>query len=395
MNPILQQQVQDFIRQHEWDHPGELVLKFKEIGGVPIKTIVAQIEGRRKTKSKIPVFYQNKQLIYPPTSNLEQSSSQATALFKSRLMKGRSLVDLTGGFGVDSYFFSRIFSDVTHVEPDDKLLDIVRHNHAVLGVDNITYINSDAEQFLHESQRRFDVVYIDPSRRDAARRKVVTLSDCSPDTTAILPEILKRTSNVIIKASPLLDIQQGLRDLKFVSKVFIVAVDNECEELLFCVNKDFKGDEELIAADISDDGTVSNSLTFTLSEEQNARVIFSDPLQYLYEPSTAILKAGAFRLVSERFSLNKLSANTHYYTSERLENTFPGRVFRLDHFVKPNPKELMLYLPDGKANITTRNYPQTPEALRKILKIKDGGDHFVIGFSGRTKKFLTIASRIK
>lgn len=395
LSSLLEQNIQDFIVAHEHDDTRKLILKHKEIHGVSTKLVAEQIEGRKKAKVKLPGFYSSKGIVYPPSVNLEQCSSQATAIFKSKIPSGKSIADLTGGFGVDSYYFSKMFEKVFYVEPDQNLYEIVKNNHDALSASNITHYCCSAEEFLADASKQFDICYLDPSRRTGVHRRAVRFEDCEPNVNSILTKIFDRCGQVLIKASPLLDIQDALVTLPLTKRVFVVAVDNACKELLFEVsNHNNKPETILEAINLSHNGNVLSSFNFVLSEELNSAVSFSDPLRYIYEPSASILKAGAFRLVSSRFSIDKLSANTHYYTSQNLLPDFPGRAFEIIELIRPDAKEVAKLLPDGKANVTTRNYPLTPDQLKKKLKLTDGGEKYLLGFSGVSKKYLAVAHRI-
>lgn len=390
---LLHPEVQRFIREHEDTDEKALVLKQKEILGVSSAWVAQQIVGRRKAKAKLNLLYSTQYIIYPPKLNLEQCSSEATARFKSEIISGKTAIDLTGGLGIDSLFLSKKFKAVTHIEKDESLLRIARHNHDVLGVSNIEHKCAEAETYLSVCSETFDLIYIDPSRRSASNKKVFKFADCSPNVVALLPQLLAKARHVLIKASPLIDIKEGIKELGFVQKVFVVGFDNECKEVLFLIEG--KNSETTIeAADLSDPKNKS-SFTFTLLDERKAVTIFSEPQHYLYEPSAMVLKAGAFKLVANRFDLKKIAPNTHLYTSNELVHNFPGRIFTIQSYLKSDAKSVAKLLPEGCANVTTRNYPLTPPQLKKKLKLQDGGEQFVIGFSGIQKKYLVLAQRVK
>lgn len=394
---LLQREVQDFLVTHEQEDEKKLVLKHRTLFGIPSGIIAEQLIGRRKAKAKLPLYYNTPGIVYPPGLNLEQSSSEKTARFKADLLndllRSKSvLADLTGGFGVDSFLFSKVFNNVLYVEPNASLIPIAQHNHNQLGSRNIHYQNSTAENFLDSFTGKVDCVFLDPSRRSKTNQKVFSLSDCEPNTATLLPEIFKKCEFALIKTSPLLDLQQGMQELKHVEKVWVVSVDNECKEVLFFCKKDCKDEPEIIAVDLPKQVEI---FSFTFSEEKNAEANFSTPLHYLYEPNASILKAGAFKQIAENFSVFKLHPSTHLYTSNDLVQNFPGRIFKILHSVKPDPKSLKAIFPEGKANVITRNYPLTPEELKKKAKLKDGGELYLIGFSGQKEKHLVAANRLK
>lgn len=394
LKAIIDPALQEFICSHENDDEQNLILKHKSICNVPASLVANQINGRRKAKIKLPSFYKTAGIVYPPGRNLEQSSSEQTALFKTTLFdKGDCFVDLTAGFGVDTFFFSKIFNESHYVEQSSGLLPFAKHNHQQLGSGNIQYHESSCENFLRQTQKSFDLIYLDPSRRTEGNQKVFRLADCTPDVTTLLPLMFSRASNILIKVSPLLDLQQGIKELSGVQKIFVVSVGNECKELLFLCNKNFRGEPIIETVNILPNE--SQRFHFYLSNEKNINATFSNPQNYLYEPNASILKAGAFKSIAKDFDLIKIDASTHLYTSANFVERFPGRIFRCLTLLKPDEKAARKYIPDGKANVTTRNYPLTPEQLKKKMKLTDGGQQYVIGFSGATEKFVMLAERIR
>jgi 16S rRNA G966 N2-methylase RsmD len=396
---IIQPNVQEFILESENADEKKLLLSKKEILGIPSTVIANQISGRRKAKLKLPTWHQTKGIVYHSNLAIEQSSSEATAKFKIAIVKQlikskHSMADLTGGFGVDSFFLSKLFDQINYVESNKELVEIVTHNHHQLQATNIQHHTQTAEEFLKNTISQFDLIYIDPSRRDENAKKVFRLSDTKPNVVALQTKFFDRTDFILIKASPLLDIQMALKELTNIQKVVVVSVGNECKELLLLATKDLEGEPIIEAVDLTIIGEVNQSLSFQLSEEQSAEIKFSDPLHYLYEPNSAILKSGAFKLVGRRNGIFKLGKNTHLYTSTEFVKDFPGRTWAIEH-INPTEKKLNKLLVDGKANVTTRNYPLTPEELKKKLKLKDGGSKFLIGCSGQHKKFLLLATIVK
>jgi hypothetical protein len=403
INFLLSPRAQSFIEEHCHDDPAQLLLKYKSVFDIPTSVIVDQIVGKKKAKDKLPSWYAEKKIIYPRRLHIEQASSEKAAKNKIELLKKelgadmhkKILVDLTGGFGIDSFFFSRHFRDVNFVEPDTLLLEIAKHNHNVLGASNIRYYNMTSEDFLRSSpiNDRCDLIYVDPSRRRKGDQRVFSFDQCDPDVVTLQQEIWRAGNNLLIKSSPLLDIQKGLNELKCVKKVFIISIHGECKELLFYCEKSFQSEPHLVAINLNDEGS---EFSFLTSEEREAEISYHDPLIYLYEPNSSLLKSGCFKLIGSRFKLFKLHPNTHLYTSESFIEDFPGRIFQITSYLKFDPKKILTSFEEGKANILTRNYPLRVEEIRKQTGLKDGGSKFLIGCTGMmTKKFLIVASRVK
>lgn len=389
--------VQDFLRSIEHEDAGSIVLKKKTIADFSPVFIAEQVAGRRKAREKLPQFYKTPGVVFPPPVNLEQCSSQATALFKAEFIQRMGItagrfVDLTGGFGVDSFYLGKLFKHGDMVEPNQSLLEIAQHNHRALGATSLSHYNNTAEEFL-KGEDRFDLVYIDPSRRAAGNQKVYSLKESEPDIVALQSQIFKKTTHLLIKTAPLLDIQVGLNELKHVKRVVVLSVQNECKELLFFCEKDFEDEPTVEAVNIASPQR-TDTFEFMPSQERSTISAWSDPLTYLYEPNASILKAGAFRLIGTRYTLYKLQVNTHLYTADRFIADFPGRVFKVISLVKPDPKSLKEFFPEGQANVMTRNYPMSVAELKKKAKLDDGGDKFLIGFSGVNKKFTAVAERL-
>jgi len=389
---LAEQDIQDFIFEHEKEDEDKLVLKGKEILGVPSAWIASQIKARKKASYKIPSYYRTKGIVYPPSLNLEQSSSEATARFKAQIVSkwisaNKKFCDLTGGFGIDSFFLSSLFEYCDFSEPQKDLIAIAHHNHVLLGATNIHYHNKDVFEFLTDSGKHYDLIYLDPSRRSAGQKKVFRFGDCVPDVTNIHGELYSHTDRLMIKASPLLDIQQGIKDLQCVSRVLVLSVDKECKELVFLCDMGSSGEPTIECYDIGSNETFS----FKFSEERAAVVQNSIPFDHIYEPNVSIMKAGAFKSIATAYHIDPIHANTHLYTTDELIEDFPGRIFEIIEYVKPDKKLSEKY---PKANIVLRNYPLSVDEMKKKTGIQDGGDIYLLGFTG-AEKYTVIAKRVK
>ncbi len=397
---LLQPDVQAFLSSHERDDSRKIALLTKTIGNIPAALLAAQIAGRQKASVKIPAYYHAKHILYPPSLNLEQSSSELTAQYKARLLskifseQSFDIADLTGGFGIDSFFFSRIAKKVWHVEPNTELQQIARHNHLQLDAANIEYVNTAAESFLTENKWFFDAIYLDPSRR-LNHQKVFSLAECEPNVPLLLDSLFERSATLLIKASPLLDLSAAIQNLRGVKQIHVVSVENECKELLFLCVRGFTAEPEIFAVNILSNDQAAAPFTFFASAEENLSLSFGEPQSYLYEPNASVLKAGAFKSITQAFPIVKLAPSTHIYTAPAVVPDFPGRIFKIEQLVKSDPKFIENLLPDKKANVLTRNYPLSVEAIKKKLKIKDGGSLYIIGFSSVKQKYLALCSRVQ
>lgn len=370
---ILTSQIQNFISENLGTDPIALLLKPLNLDGVTNKEITEQIEAKNKCKDKLPTWYRSDNIYYPNKLNIEQTSSENTAQYKAGMISGKALLDMTGGFGVDSYFFSFNIGQVHHCEINKDLSQIATHNFKTLGRTNIHCHAMDGIDFLKSSEVDFNWVFIDPSRRHDAKGKVFLLSDCIPNVPDNLDIILAKANNIMIKTSPLLDLSAGLRELHFVKEIHIVAVKNEVKEILWILERGYKN--EVLVKTVNLNGSAMEQFSFSLEDEKLAISNYSDPLEYLYEPNSAILKSGAFKTLGDKFNMYKLHDNSHLYTHDQLLD-FPGRRFKVVRSIPFNKKELQK-LDVKKANITIRNFPISVAEIRKRFKIKDGGEAYL------------------
>lgn len=331
-----------------------------------MQELVQQIKGRKIAEKKFP-FLNQENIIFPPNLNLEQASSQDTAEYKAQFFKGKKFLDLTCGFGIDAYFLSQNFEEITLIEQNTELLEIVKNNWEVLDR-KANFINQQLEDFLESNQEKFDLIYLDPARRDNNNRKVFLLEDLSPNIVEIQEKLGEISDEILIKLSPLIDLQHLVSSLDNISKIWIIAVKNEVKEVLVYLKKT-ENRPEISCINLQ---SSEPEFHFNLDDEKHCQSEFSIPKKYIYIPNNSVLKSGSFNLVSEKFNLKKLHQNTHIYTSEKLIENFPGRIFDAEEL---NPKEIKK---GEKFNIITKNYPLKPEEIKKKYKIKDGGEDYLI-----------------
>lgn len=369
---ILTIEVQNFINAHLKTDLTKLILKGSPFESVSIQEIAEQILAKNSCEKKLPRWFIAENIYYPNKLNIEQTSSEITAKYKSDLVSGETLIDITGGFGVDAYFFSQKVAKITHCEINEELSAIVSHNFKQLQVNNITTYFGDGIEFLEKSQEKFDWIYADPSRRNDAKEKVFLLEDCLPNIPENLGLLFQKTDHILLKASPILDITSAINELQFVKEIHVVAVENEVKELLFLLEKNYTKNTDIKTINLNKEEI--QAFDFSLNEEVSAT--YSEPKKYLFEPNAAILKAGAFQQISAHLKIDKLHQHSHLYTSDILID-FPGRRFEIKQSISYGKKQLLKLIPTKKANITTRNFPETVAQIRKKTGLKDGGNHYL------------------
>ena len=436
----------DFIKKHLKDDVNKLALsKFPE--GIDKQFVIRQIQARQVLGKKLPSWAENDKLIFPKKLSLEQCSSELAAKYKASLStkmhetisadscglveekrfsadscelveekefsvdscelvdKERVLVDLTGGMGVDTAFLSDNFDKTFYVEMQEELCEIAKHNFKILNK-NIEVVNDNAEHFLTICDE-VDCIYLDPARRDEYGRKMVSLHDCSPDVVELHDLLLGKAKRVLIKVSPMLDIEMVKKELKDISAIHVVAVRNECKEILICLQTTDNSSQltahssQLVATDLREGW----NFTFFEEEELNAQWTLADKVgKYLYEPGVACMKAGCFKLLSQRYGLDKLHRNSHLYTSDELVSDFPGRVFEVLEvfpFDKKTKKEITSLLSQQptansqqpKASVATRNFPLSADELRKNLGLQDGSEFYIFGTTMKGEKKIVILTK--
>lgn len=368
---ILQKKIQDFIDEHLFSDVQKLALKKNPFAELDYKIIINQILSKSKAKEKLPTWFNASHIIYPEKISIEQTSSEKTAQYKAEIVSGETLIDLTGGFGVDDYFFSKKINKVVHCEINKDLSALVKHNFKQLNATNIECFSGDSLDFLKNYDQPIDWIYIDPSRRSSIKGKVFLLADCLPNVPKLLDFYFSKSKNILIKTAPILDITSAIKELQFVKTIHIVSVNNEVKELLFELENNFSGTILLKTIDYG-----SKTTTFkAYFEEETPNLNFALPKKYLYEPNSGLMKSGCFELISSRFKISKLHTNSHIYTSDEIID-FPGRVFQINQEFLYNKENMKKHLQYQQGNITTRNFPETVENIRKKWKIKDGGNLF-------------------
>ncbi|WP_158730524.1 MULTISPECIES: THUMP-like domain-containing protein [unclassified Flavobacterium] len=388
---ILDSDIQLFINNNLDKNIAQLALQKNPFDSVDWIQIINQIEAKAKAKDKLPTWFTTALMYYPSKISVEQTSSEKTAAYKASLIHGTSLIDLTGGFGVDDYYFSKIFKDVAHCEINTELSQIAKHNFNQLNCNSITCYSGDSNETLKNINKNWDWIYIDPSRRNDAKGKVFMLKDCLPNVPENLDFYFQKSNSILIKTAPLLDITAGLSELKCVKNIHIIALENEVKELLWELHKEYSGNTTIKSVNL----TKNEIENFDFVWNDNSQIAtYSEPQKYLYEANSAIMKSGGFDAVSAYYKVNKLHKHSHLYTSNE-QIPFPGRTFQIRKSFPYSKNEMKIQLENKKANITIRNFPDTVEKIRKKWKIKDGGDtYFFFTIDENNDKIVLLCDKI-
>jgi 16S rRNA G966 N2-methylase RsmD len=369
-------------------------LQARRYPDVDMREAVTQIEGWQLAKNKLPEWAASEGVIFPPRISMEQCSSQATALYKASIAGGEKLADLTGGFGIDCSYLARNFKEAYYIERNPLLCEIAQHNFPHLGINHITIKNGECEDIL-PALPSLDWIFIDPARRDGDGRKVVALADCTPSVAELEETLLQKSKKVMIKCSPMLDITLACRQLTGVTAVHVVAVNNECKELLFVLGREKAAACTVHCVNILKEGV--QQFSFTPEEESASSATYcSEVGLFLYEPNAAIQKAGCHNSLSQRLGLKKLHPNSQLYTADECIGDFPGRVFKVQEVLGFSKADIKRVQALGKANITVRNFPESVQVLRKRLKLADGGENYIFATTvGKGEKVLVVCKKVQ
>lgn len=384
---ILSPEVQNYIFSHVNADVHRLAMSKSPFSDVSGQELAAQIAARKRSEKKLPTWFEKTRIYYPPLISIEQSSSEVTAAYKATLIKGNQVVDLTGGLGVDSYYFAQFVKSVIHCEINPELSAIAAHNAEVLGANNITFLATDGIAYLKTIEANPCTIYVDPARRSQTG-KVFLLKDCTPNVVDNLDELLSKAVRIIVKTSPLLDISAGIKELKHVSEVQVISTRNECKELLFIIDKDYRG--PITITSVALNATIKK-LSFLDSDESGAELVQERLGEYLYEPDVALLKSGKFNAIASKFGLQKLDIQSQLYTADVFRQDFPGRIFQItDSGSITNLKKQK----ELTGNVIVRNYPDKPERLIKRFKIKPAKEEFLIFTKVYNRGYILLKAQI-
>jgi hypothetical protein len=381
-----------FIREHENEDPFHLSLTRKEAFGIPAPILAEQIRALKKIRLKSPVWYRS-DLVYPSALSVEQASSQPAAMLKGKMMSGETLVDLTGGLGLDAWAFSQTFNSVCFNDADERIVNCASFNFEKLSVNNITFSHADAVEFLRRRILKPDVVYIDPSRRGPGGRRKWKIDETSPDILSLLPELRKIDCRIMIKISPMVDIKFILDLIPAIHDIQVVSVANECKELLLMAGRGEEGGETTIGAtDIAGDQQIFFESNYR--DEQKAGISYSAPLKFIYDPNAAIHKTGLYKVLGSRRNLPMLHPNTHLYTSDLPDSGFPGRMFQVEKMYAFY--EFFRKKPVAKAHIMTRNFPMKSSQIREKTGLRESPYPYLIATTiQENKPVFLLANLIK
>ena len=381
---IMTKEFSEFIERNQ--HEDVLNLKLKTRGksySFDIEQALVQIECRQKTRLKLKEFLQNPQLIFPDVLSSEQASHEAVAKYHASLARNDDkILDMTSGLGIDAMTFARNGAIVTACDIDKNRTDILNHNKTVLGLSSLSPVWGDSVDYLEKTEEKFDLIFIDPSRRDIRNRRLYNLHDCLPDIIEIQDLLAAGATRILIKASPMLDITRTLLDIKNVSSISAVGVKGECKEILIEIipGKQMSALQSVVirAIDLNPDGSILSEFT-ARSGSATEDIRYADVIDikngsYLLEPSAMIMKIAPWHQIAKIFSAKKLGKSSHLFITDELPSDFPGRVTEISHIVTNRNKSDLADLP---ATVISRNHPLSSDELRKQLRIKEGDKNFI------------------
>ncbi|WP_152600439.1 class I SAM-dependent methyltransferase [Bifidobacterium callitrichos] len=404
---MISDETRAFVAAHRNEDVRDLALHAGRPDGVDLTIALEQIAGWQAARTKLPDWAAHDGVWYPPHLSMEQCSSQFTATYKEGIARrlvaddpessvslSSTLVDLTGGFGADFSYMARAFGRAVYVERQPHLCAIAEHNMPALGLSYAQVVNADAEEYL-DAMPEATLVFLDPARRDTHGARTYAIADCTPDVLGMLDRLLAKAHRVMVKLSPMLDWHKTVDDFAgHVAEVHIVSTGNECKELLLVVDRDMHAAPRVTC--VNDD----QILTFSPSEATDAAKSTvaatgdEGEWKYLYEPNASIMKAGCFGPLADDYGVRMIGPNSHLFVSPEPVGDFPGRSFRVEEVSTMNKRELRTMLGDlTHANIAVRNFPMPVAALRRKLRLKDGGDAYLFATTDADGRHLVIRCR--
>ena len=378
-----------FVREHREEDVRALALQARRDGDIDLSWALDQIQGWQTARRKLPAWAAIDGIVYPPHLSMEQCSSQQTAIYKCGIIKRlpqachETLIDLTGGFGVDFAFMAKCAKQATYVERQEHLCETAQHNIELLELHHARVIHGEAETVLNdlETNPATTVIYLDPARRDSNSSRTYAIADCTPNVLELKDQLFKAADHILLKLSPMLDWHKAVSDLgSRVAEIHIVSTSNECKELLILLSAEHEGEPTIYC--VNDD----QSIIYKPSQDDKPLLIAdSDDVAYLYEPNSSVMKVGCFGLLTDRFPVKALAMDSHLFVSRKEIVEFPGRRFTIVAITTMNKKELAHTLKGiTRANIATRNFPMTAQQLRQRLRLQDGGDCYIFGTTTAT-----------
>ncbi len=369
---LLKPEIRNYLLEHLTEHPADFLLRSHPYK-IDNKTLTQQLVGLQKSQKKFPELHQHTEMLFPPKINLEQTSSATTALYKSQIISGNSMVDLTGGWGVDVLAFAKAGFRSAHIERDKELQAYSQHLFESLQLD-VKTLNQDGIKYAYEHLDHVDLIYMDPSRKTEKSSKAVRLEDYEPDVLEHLELLLHKCNYLMIKTSPMLDIKMGMELLNQVSQLHVVSVKNEVKELLWILERE-PAQTQVYCVNLETDQPTLN-LDYKDVENSSKN---SEPNKYLYEPNASIMKAQAFDALTMKYALDKLDINTHLFTSQNLV-LFPGRVFKIIGIHPYKPKSIKKLFGKQNRGVVTRNFKNSVKELRTKFQIGED-DHQYLFFT--------------
>lgn len=386
---MINETTRDFIFKHLRSDTAKLALNPPKNESVDLAVALEQIRSRQKATRKLPHLVKKRNIIFPPSLAVEQASSEPTAEFKSSIAhSGKRFADLTGGFGIDFISISRKFDEAYYVESDERLCGLARHNFEALNLQNVKVVCSTAENFMNQTDLEFDLIFVDPDRRNKQGKKLVRIDDYSPDLRYLQQQIREKSKEAFYKLSPIIDISNALYLLENISNVYAVESQGELKEILLRMEQSFISEEKIYAVNL-DTSRKIEMLNW------RAQFTFSEPMKYIYEPSPSIMKIGTFNFAVEDFKMKKLASYTHLYTSDELIEDFPGGCYEVLSTHGYNKLHILAALAEPRANIKSRNFLARAEEIKKKLGIKDGGEQYLFAFrNSENKRRVSICLRV-
>ena len=373
---LFEPEVQKFIQENRYADIRQLALKAQGKFDLPLGFLMDQINGKQKAKKKLPSWFDNDKIVYPADISMQQCSSEISATLKTKhLSQGGTCIDLGGGLGIDTYYLAQKFEKVIYVEQNEDLCQIVAHNFKAFKINNVEVVHANGEEFIQSYDGKVDLIFLDPARRDQEQNRIFQFEDCSPNIIELEKLLLNKGKNLLIKASPLIDITSAYHQFPEFKTCQIIGINNECKEVMFST---FENLPSLTCLHWTN-GKLEE-YTFDKSTEVFNGFTKAQQGGYIYEPNVTIRKAQQQDQIANQFDIGKLFKNGSLYFSTDLKADFPGRIFKLEQELT-NKKQIQKL---KQAEVISKNYPLIATDFKKKYKLAASAQNFIFAFTDYT-----------
>ncbi len=317
----------------------------------------------------------------------EQATDEQVAEHKASFFKGTNFLDLTAGLAIDSMAFAKNFSKVIAVEPYSDLVNLLQFNSNQLGFQNIEFVNDTAENFLSYNTLLFDLVYLDPSRK-VEQKKVYHPKDCSPNIFEILPSLNRITKKILIKLSPMIEVQELLKWFQNMEWIWAISKNHECKEILVLLNLEYNQPPKYRISILQKYDSFVYEFESINIQEPNLNLSF-DICQWILIPDVTFVKTHSLAYLQNLTQGFLTSNHDGFLLLSQKPEKYYGKLKKIIKIM--SIKEFEGYQKKHnlwKAQVLKRHFPLKVDEIRKKWKIMEGNLDTFIFFKWDKQSFV-------